>query len=61
MDNDGGQTHQICSFTWAVNYWIMSNSKTHLEQIMKDLIEEAERWDLEPKTRTSVVDRHLCF
>ena len=27
----------------------MSHSKTHLEQMMKDLIEEAEGWDSEPK------------
>ena len=27
----------------------MSHSKAHLEQMMKDLIEEAERWDREPK------------
>ena len=27
---------------------VMSHSRAHLEQMMKDLIEEAERWDLEP-------------
>ena len=39
---DGGHAHQICSFMWADNCGIMSHSKTHLEQIMKDLLEEAE-------------------
>ena len=39
---DGGHAHQICSFMWADNYGIMSHSKTHLEQIKKDLLEEAE-------------------
>ena len=41
--------HQICSFLWAVNFWIMSHSKEHLEQMLKDLIEEAVKVDLEPK------------
>ena len=36
-------------FLCADDCWIMSHLKTHLEQMMKDLIEEAERWDLEPK------------
>ena len=34
---------------WADNFWIMSNSKEHLEQMLKDFIEEAEKVDLEPK------------
>ena len=42
---------------WADKHWILSHSKTHLEQMMKDLIEEAERWDL---TCKSLVDKHLC-
>ena len=41
--------HQICSFRWADNYWILSHSKTHLAQMMMYLTEEAEEWDLEPK------------
>ena len=52
-----GGDHKICSFMWADKCWILSHSKTHLEQMMKDLIEEAERWDL---TCKSVVDKHLC-
>ena len=36
-------------FLWADNYWIMSHSKEHLEQMVEDLIEEAERCDAEPK------------
>ena len=43
-----GRDHQICSFMWADNYWIMS-PKAHLERMVKDFIEEAERWELEPK------------
>ena len=34
---------------WADNYWVMSHLKAHLEQMIKDLIQEAERRDLEPK------------
>ena len=41
--------HQICSFTWADNSWIMSHSQEKLEQMLKDLVEEAEKVDLEPK------------
>ena len=49
MENCEGQAHQMCSFMWADNYWIMSHSKTRLDQMMKDLNDEAERWNLEPK------------
>ena len=44
-----GEHHKICSFTWPDNFWIMSHSQAHQEQKLKDLIEEAERWDLDPK------------
>ena len=40
--------HQICSLVWAGNKWTLSHSKTHFQQIMKELI-EAERLNLEPK------------
>ena len=33
----------------ADNFWIMSHSKEHLEQMVKTLIEEAGKVDLEPK------------
>ena len=49
IDTEGGGEHQICSFMWADNFWIMSHSKKHLEQMLKDLIEEAAEVDLEPK------------
>ena len=51
-----GGCHQICSFMWADSHWILSQSKAHLEHMMIDLIEEAERWDL----GKSVVDKRLC-
>ena len=44
-----GGSHQFCNIMWAENDWFFSHSKTHLEQMMKDSIGEAERWDLEPK------------
>ena len=46
--HQGGE-YQLCSFMWAGNYSILSHSKTCLEQMMTDLMEEAERWDLETK------------
>ena len=49
-------------FTFAhvmVEATILSHSKTNLEKMMKDLIEEAETWDLKPKPtyllRTSTI------
>ena len=57
IDGEGEGVHQICSFMWADNFWIMSHSKEHLEQMLEDLIEEAAKVDLEPP----VVDEHLCF
>ena len=49
LDFKGEKAHQICSFMWAYHFWIMSHSKTNLEQMLRDLIEEAEKWDLAPK------------
>ena len=37
----------------------MSHSKLHLEQMMKDLIQEAEKMGSRAETRRSVVDKHL--
>ena len=48
-DMEGEGAHQICSFMWADNFWIMSHSKENLEHMLCDLIEESGRWDLEPK------------
>ena len=36
-------------FMWADHFWIMSHSKEYLERMLRDLIEEASRWDLVPK------------
>ena len=49
LDLEGQITHQICSFMWADNHWVMSHSKAHLKRMIQDLNQEAERWDLEPK------------
>ena len=49
VEGEGGGEHQVCSFMWAYNLWIISHSKKHLEQMLKDLIEEAAKVDLEPK------------
>ena len=66
---EGGGKHQICSFMWADNFWIMSHSKHHLEQMLKDFIEEAAEVDLEPKpaslwwtsTYASEKKKHMIF
>ena len=49
LDIAGGREHQICSLMWDDNFWIVSHSKENLELMLRDLIEEASRWDLEPK------------
>ena len=40
---------KVCSLMWADNCWIPSHSKEHRELMMKELVEEARRWGLEPK------------
>ena len=49
LDLTGEKAHHICSCMWADNFWMMSHSKRNLEQMPRDLIEEAEKWDLAPK------------
>ena len=49
LDLERQKTHQFCSFMWADNHWVMSHSRAHLEQVLKDLIQEARRQDFEPK------------
>ena len=49
LDVEGEGAHQICSFMCADNFGIMSHSKEHLEQMLKYLVEEAGKVDLEPK------------
>ena len=33
-------------------FWILSHSKENLERMARDLIEEANRWDLVPNSAT---------
>ena len=33
---------------WVDNFWVLSHSKRNLEQMLRDLIEELETWDLAP-------------
>ena len=49
LDMEGEGVHQICSFMWADNFWIMSQSEGISEQMLRDLFQEASRWDLAPK------------
>ena len=61
LDMESERAHQFCSFMWADNDWIMSHSK-NLEQMFRDLIEEAGR-QMGPGTQNneSVVDKFVCF
>ena len=49
IDFEDEGAHSICSFMWADNFGIMSHSKKNLEQMPRDMIEEASRWYLLPK------------
>ena len=40
---------KFAKFMWADNFWIMSHSQENLEEMLRDLIAEASRWDLVPK------------
>ena len=48
-DESRGVRHQRCGILGADDIWVMSHSKEHLKQMMKEFIKEAKRWDLEPK------------
>ena len=39
----------MCSFMWSDDFWMRSRSNRNLEQMLRDLIEEAEKWDLAPE------------
>ena len=41
-----GTSHRLF---FVGNFWIMSHSKEHMEQMLRDLIEDANKLDLEPK------------
>ena len=41
LDLKGERAHQICSFMWADNCWILSHSKENLQHMLRELIEEA--------------------
>ena len=44
-----GGFHQMCSYMRADNCWILSQSKEHLKQMVKELVNEVGGWDTEPK------------
>ena len=39
IENVQEGSHQICSFKWADNYWVLSQKKENLRQMMKELVE----------------------
>ena len=45
-----GKSRQICRILWADNYRVLSHAKEHLQQLAKDVTDEADVWDLEPKS-----------
>ena len=49
LDLHHGESHQICHFFWADNFRKTSHPKDHLTQLVKEIIGEAEKWELETK------------
>ena len=49
LDESHGKGNYIRSILWADNFWVMPSSKEHLQQMVKYLLEEPEREDLESK------------
>ena len=55
FETEGRREHQnLQFFKWADNFWIISLSKKHLQQMLEDLIGEAAEVKL-------VVDEHIRF
>ena len=50
IKNDLVVNNQVCSFMWADNHWIMSHNQENEERMKNQLVEEVERWDMEPKS-----------
>ena len=61
IDTCHGGCRHVCSFMWADNSWILSHSKTRLEQIMKALIEGSGEMGLGAQTSKSMVDKYFCW
>ena len=47
LDERHGKGHQICSILWADNDSVMSHTREHLQQMLKDFVEETEKRDLD--------------
>ena len=58
--NEPEDYHQVSSFMWADKHRILSHKKENAEQMMKELVEEVEKWDMEPNARQLAVDEDLC-
>ena len=46
-EGDGKRCHN-CSILWADNYWVMSPSEGHAQQMVGCSTEETKSWDVEP-------------
>ena len=56
-----GEVHQICSFIWADNFWIMSHSKKHLEQMLKYLMKKRLKWIWSPNLQACGGRAHMLL
>ena len=59
LDLKRQRKHQICSFMWTDNFWVMSHSKSHLEQMLRDMIQEAQNVGFGTEAGKLVVDKYL--
>ena len=60
MDMRQGGAIKYAVFCGQTITGLCRTQKMHSNQMLKELIEEAGRWDLEQKTGKSVDVKHLC-
>ena len=58
VEGEGGEVHQICNFIGADNFWIISHSKKHLEQMLKRPHCRSGEGGFGAQASESVVDKH---
>ena len=54
VQNEPENSHQVCEFMWAGNFWILSQKKENAEQMMEEVVDNTyameERLDMEIET-----------
>ena len=59
VSESGCRQRAVRQWSSVDNFWIMSHSKRNLEQMLRDLIEEASRIRSGSQASESLVDKHV--